>query len=114
MQPVLVKAYGYFKPARQTHLEELGAALNGYGREVLDSLSLNGRLLQISYEGTFFPAQETSEALARFAVKAGKEAEARLDILDLESWTLHRYELAGEGLKLSSRPLNHVLEYSGL
>ena len=114
MQPVLVKAYGYFKPAGPEHLTRLTAALESCGLRLEDSLSLEGRLLLISYEGTFFPVEEAAAAFGEFIREAGERAEARLDILELEEWRLDRYQAAEVELRHSRSPLNNTLEYSRL
>ncbi|MDL2307030.1 hypothetical protein LJC48_03260 [Desulfovibrio sp. OttesenSCG-928-C06] len=112
MQPVLVKAYGHFKPAGPEYLKRLAQLMSSYGLDE-ESASLNGRILLISHEGTFFPADEALEILSDLAKNTAGQVEAKLDVLDLEGWMLHRHEWQGDEFKLSSRPLNSVLEYSG-
>lgn len=107
---ILVKVYGAFHPAGNATFDAVAAS----GRDAMgqeeDWLFLEGDMLRISFEGHYFPLDEALEALK---AALPKEAEGRLDYLDLEAWTLTRHVLQSGKLAVSCRSLNHVLDYAG-
>ena len=120
MIPTLIKAYGAFHPVGKDCL----LAVRHAGSAAIASsdmpeispgencpwLRLEDGLLRISFEGLCFPAEDVLAALA--ATLPG-HAEGKLDILDMEAWTLTRHQWTHEGFQTSGRGLNEVLDYSG-
>lgn len=113
---IIAKTYAAFSPAGEQcrlAVQEAGTAAVGASPPWL---FLEGDLLRISWEGMFFPLDDVLEALTR-CLPPG--AEGRLDHLDLEAWTLtrclfHRDADAKHGeFAVTTRSLNHVLDYSG-
>ena len=115
MKHVLLKIYGAFSPANETArlaVETAGSA--ALSLEEQPWLFLEGDLLRISWEGISFPLEEVLDALTS---TLPAESKGKLDVLDLESWTLRRHLLGpGQGqarFSASERSLNHVLDYAG-
>ncbi len=105
MRPVLVKAYGSLNPADEEALRAVRAVLEDW--YIPEAVELKGDLLRISYEGEVFPDEEVVEALKPFLCDA---SEGKLDILDLEAWTLHRYFFAYGRLRDHAATLDKALE----
>ena len=105
MRPVLVKAYGALSPATEETLRAVRTVLEDW--YIPDAVELKGDLLRISYEGDVFPDGEVVEALRPFLCD---ESEGKLDILDLEAWTLHRYFFAYGRLRDHTATLDKALE----
>ncbi len=102
------KVYGYVYPAVDVLYKELEAVL--YEFNIGECLELDGDILQISFEGMFFPVEEVIEILCLYAVE---NYSGKLDMLDLENWTLYRTIFKGNNRSSSKVSLNHVLDYSG-
>ena len=110
-QPVLLKVYGNLYPADAADLEALARAAASCVREGPEEVvTLEGDLLRISFEGLFFPVDEVLEALAAVL---RPEQKGKLDVLDLEAWTLTRHLFADGRISSRSAPLNNVLDFSG-
>lgn len=109
-QPVLLKVYGGFKPASTA----LCAALAQIAASALPAenacVNLAGDLCSLSFEGIYFPIEE---ALTAIREHADAKTDGRLDVLDLENWTLCRHEIGGGKISTHSQGLNNVLDYSG-
>lgn len=109
-QPVILKVYGNFQPVRPA----LGATLGAIcGQAIPGSpspISLDGNLARVSFEGIFFPVDDFIDALAK-EVSTGLEG--KLDVLDLEAWTLRRYLARAGEITSRQSPLNNVLDFSG-
>lgn len=86
MRPVIVKVYGSLHPADEAALTAVSAVLADW--YINDAVELKGDLLRISHEGEYFPAEEVVEALRPFLTGAG---DGKLDVIDLEAWTLRRF-----------------------
>lgn len=111
---VLVKVYGNLYPVT--------ASLYGQVQEVCRSgciventdipvVEQCGDLLRISYEGPFFPLDDLLESLAP-RLEAGMQG--KIDYIDLEDWTLTRHTIDGASLRVSSAPLNNIMDHAGL
>ena len=74
-------------------------------------LFLEGDIVRVTFEGMYFPSEEV---LTAFATHLPEQAKGKMDVLDLEAWTLTRH-IWEEGTFQSSPPrsLNHVMDYSG-
>ena len=86
MRPVIVKAYGSLDPAGEDAAAAVRDVLESWYIE--DAVELQGDLLRISFEGDTFPDDEVVEALRPYLCES---SQGKLDVLDLEEWTLHRY-----------------------
>ncbi|MCQ2443968.1 MAG: hypothetical protein MJ061_00495 [Mailhella sp.] len=84
---MIVKAYGSLDPAGEEALEAVRGVLESWFIDA-GAVELEGDLLRISFEGDVFPDDEVVDALRPFLSDASR---GKLDILDLEEWTLHRY-----------------------
>lgn len=109
-QPVLLKVYGNLHPADA----DLRAAVAGACEERMpageEAVSLEGDLLRISFEGLYFPVEET---LAVLGARLRPEQTGKLDVLDLEAWRLERHVFADGRITSGAAPLNNVLDFSG-
>ena len=103
-----VKAYGSLTPAGEEARSALENACTDWGAAA--EIELTGDLLRFSFEGVFFPGDDVAEALSPFLSKVST---GRIDVLDMEAWTLTRYLVADGKIVRSVRDLNHVLDYSG-
>ncbi len=103
-----VRAYGHLHPAGNPVPEAVASTLDSWSLEA--ELVLAGDLFRLSFEGVCFPAEEIVEALRPFLEP---HSQGRLDVLDLEAWTLTRYTFTGTVVRCNQRSLNHVLDYSG-
>ena len=112
MQPVLLKIYGSLYPATPAQ----AASLKKIAERGLSScqetppVSLEGDLLKISFEGIYFPVDDFMNEIKKFLTS---DQQGKVDVLDLEAWTLGRHQFADGEIISSSAPLNNVLDYSG-
>ena len=108
---ILVKVYGAFYPAGEAcagAVREAGRGAMGHDEPWLFD---EDGMIRISFEGLYFPLDEVLAAL-KSALPAN--AEGKLDYLDLEAWTLTRHVASpGRDFAVSTRSLNHVLDYAG-
>lgn len=110
MQNIRVKVYGFLRPCAQEGLDALRAALRLLGDEADEALALEGELLNVTYEGAFFPVEDFMAALAPLLQEASK---GKLDYLDMEEWKITRYSFDNGFITQNVRDLNSVLDYSG-
>lgn len=75
-----------------------------------EAVTLEGDLLRISFEGLYFPVEET---LAAVAARLRPDQTGKLDVLDLENWRLERHVFADGRISSGAAPLNNVLDFSG-
>ena len=109
-QEVLLKIYGHIWPAGpDLHEALLTACADALPAEEL-SVTLDGDLCCLSFEGVYFPLQE---CLAVLQEGIRPEHQGKLDVLDLEAWQLTRHQFVAGRIETSSAPLNNVLAYSG-
>ncbi len=73
-------------------------------------VELDDTRIAIAFEGIYFP---TEEVIAVLAATLAQDAEGKLDQLDIEAWTLTRYNWQNGTFHSSTRSLNHVLAHSG-
>ena len=116
-QPVLLKVYGNLFPADEADRAALDAASSGRvppGAEGAGGsaavVTLEGDLVRISFEGLYFPVEDT---LAALAARLLPHQRGKLDVLDLEAWRLERHVFADGRITTSAAPLNNVLDFSG-
>lgn len=110
MQRDIVKVYGYLTPCEPDWLPGLKKALRFLGEEADGALCFSGGLLNISYEGVYFPLEEFLEVLAPLLTA---QSRGKLDYIDMEAWRLTRYNFENGFITSSARDLNDVLAYSG-
>ncbi len=106
MRPVIVKAYGALSPATEETLHAVRAVLETWFIDE-DAADLNGNMVTIGYEGDAFPDDEVVEALKPYLCE---KSWGKLDIIDLEAWTLHRYTFTGGQLSDHSATLDKALD----
>lgn len=108
---IIVKVYGAFHPVSRDCYDALNAAgADAIGHEDAWLFYEDG-MLRFSFEGLYFPLEDVLEALR---LTLPKEAEGKLDYLDLEAWTLTRHQLTlGAVFNVSTRSLNNILDYAG-
>lgn len=109
-----IKVYASFSPAPQGAADPIAEAMQPAvaDRTGADENGVfqEGALLRISFEGLYFPLEDVLEKLAQ---TLAREAEGKLDYLDMEEWTLTRHVLKNGVFSQSRRSLNHVLSWSG-
>lgn len=108
MRQEIVKVYGNVHPVGPDMAAAVHNALSPWGLE--ESMTLEGDLLRLSHEGVFFPLDDVLDALSPFF---GADTSGRIDFLDLEAWTLTRFQIEARTIVKSMRSLNDVLAYSG-
>lgn len=108
-QPVLLKVYGNLWPAPTGLYMELAKIASQALPDGADICQKND-LLTISFEGVYFPLEETLSALG--CVLRGNE-KGKLDAIDIESWKMTRYLVADGQIIRHDAPLNDVLAWSG-
>lgn len=102
------KAFGHLFPADAALFDAVEAALSGWNMP--DCAELAGDLLRIDFEGVFFPLDDVLEAVRPFLKP---ESAGKIDLIDMEQWTLTRTTFAGTDMATKTVGLNHVLDYSG-
>ena len=137
MENILIKVYAAFYPLPESlcpaTLERELLALMAVPQPVDIPVAFReGDMARISFEGVYFPVDEALEIMERHFRQAELAAaggifcqadpemhppllriEGKLDVLDLEAWTLTRYLWKESRLCPASRSLDHVLAYSG-
>ena len=107
MRPVIVKAYGALDPAGKEALEAVSAILESWFID--DAAELEGSMLRISFEGDVFPDEEVVQALTPYLCESSW---GKLDVMDLEAWTLRRWSFAGGELHANTTTLDKALDSS--
>ena len=113
MKQFIAKVYAGFSPAHETcRLAVEDAGKTALGTDI-PWLFLKGDILQIAWEGVYFPLDEVLQALNTCLPP---EAEGKIDFLDMEGWTLTRHVLlpgkTADRFSIATRCLNHVLDHS--
>ncbi len=107
MRPVIVKAYGGLSPVPEKALADVEAVLESWF--IRGAAEMEGDLLRISFEGDAFPDEEVAEALKPYLCG---QSWGRLDVMDLEEWTLRRWQFGGGNLQVSTVTLDKALDTS--
>ena len=105
MRPVLMKAYAGLHPVDERALAAVEAVLGDW--HIRDAAELRGDLLRIAFEGDYFPGEEVAAALKAFLTP---ESRGKLDVMDLEAWTLQRFFFDHGHLFSRTASLNQALE----
>lgn len=106
MRPVIVKAYGALSPATEETLDAVRAVLESWFLDA-DAAELRGDMVTIGYEGDAFPDDEVVDALRPYLCE---KSWGKLDIIDLEAWTLRRYTFTGGELSDHTSTLDKALD----
>lgn len=108
----LLKVYGHVYPVSDAFYADLEAAYAGAMPDDTDEsvLCREGDMARFSFEGVYFPVDETLEVLNRHL---RPEHQGKLDVLDLENWRLIRHVFEQGRIRTRSAPLNNVLDYAG-
>lgn len=112
-QPLLLKIYGNLFPVT----DRLQVDLLSVCREAFpfseDIVRVERKILLISFEGLYFPVSELIESIESYLLHGHTETKGKIDVLDLEAWTLERYLVEAERIRSKKVSLNNVLDYSG-
>lgn len=110
MYQVFMKVYGAFHPTDQ----RVDTALLSLQPQIMGDSAWFYRtndMINISYEGIWFPVDDALDLLTK---NLSPESTGKLDVLDLDAWTLTRHQWQGGQFQSSpARDLNSVLDYSG-
>lgn len=106
MRPVIIKAYGALSPATEETFEAVRAVLESWLIDT-DAVELKGDMVTIGYEGEAFPDDEVVDALKPYLCE---KSWGKLDVIDLEAWTLHRYTFTGGELSDHMATLDKALD----
>lgn len=106
--PVAIKVYAAFYPVSGPCLGL--DTLDGLYPSDEEWLLYEDDMLRVSFEGLVFPHEEVLSLLKEWLPP---EASGKMDVIDLEEWTLTRHVWEGGNFTTASRSLNQVLEYSG-
>lgn len=111
------KAHGYVFPADADLKRAIDTALESWN--IPECTLLEGEICNLAFEGVFFPLDDVLKALqpylhdqASLSIRQPKRS-GKIDVFDLEKWTLTRALITGTTIQVSTVGLNHVLDYSG-
>jgi hypothetical protein len=113
-ESVHIKVYGHCYPAPAGVYEALlavSAQAIGAADSDIPVVEQEGDMVRLSFEGDYFPTEDLLHCLA---AHLAPQCKGKVDVLDLDAWTLVRHSI--EGGQIHSAPprsLNHVLDYSG-
>lgn len=88
--------------------EAVNAVLADWGLPPCATLCAD--VLDVAFEGVSFPLAEVAEALRPWLTGASS---GKIDLCDMEKWTLTRASFQGVEIRLTTADLNNVLAYSG-
>ena len=112
-QPILRKVYASISRAAEGLADELKEAVRDAvpaDESPAETVSEDGGLVLVSFEGLWFPVEEAAACIKRHLVP---ETAGKMDVLDLENWTITRFTLQGGFMQERSGSLNSALDYSG-
>ena len=101
------KTYGHLFPADQHIADAVGAVLSDWN--IPECTELEGDIFRISFEGVFFPLDDVLDALRPLLCA---ESSGKIDLIDMEAWTLTRAAFSGTEITVKTVGLNHVLAYT--
>ena len=102
------KTHGHLFPADGRVLDAVNAVLADWN--IPECTELEGDIFRISFEGVFFPLDDVLDALRPLLCA---ESSGKIDLIDMENWTLTRAAFSGAEITTKTVGLNHVLAYSG-
>lgn len=108
MNQILCRVWGNLVPAD----DKICNVVNDIMRDwcLSPCAKLDGDILNFFYEGVVFPLDEILE---KIQLALDLESSGKIDLCDLEKWTLTRATFQGKKILLASSGLNNVLAYSG-
>ncbi len=110
MRDAKVKVYGHLYPVPEECYTIILNIINSW--HLVDDfgeiVEFNKDIVNISYEGEFFPCEEVIEVLVSYH---NDKTQGKLDCINVEKWTLNRhfFEIGG-GYRQNTASLNHALE----
>ncbi len=111
---ILLKVYGHLYPTTAADEEALRAATSGAIADPVSAdvplIARTKDLLTISFEGIYFPLAEVMCALKALL---RPEQTGKLDVLDVDAWSMCRYRFNKGHIEEHAADLNAVLDYSG-
>lgn len=111
MTNILVKVYGHIWPAPKALFRALEQAAHGaLPSPEAPVVACDRDMVLLSFEGLYFPLDDVLETLE---AHLDPTCQGKLDYLELEAWTLSRYEFVEGRMRRRTLPLNHVLDHSG-
>ena len=75
-----------------------------------ETVTEDGPLVLVSFEGLYFPVEEAAGCIKRHLTR---ETTGKMDVLDLENWTITRFTLQGGFMQERSGSLNNALDFNG-
>lgn len=106
----LLKVYGHLCPADAALAKALDRATSTALPSPEDALITHkNTLICLSFEGVYFPLEESLDALRQHLSPA---LNGKIDYIDLDAWTLTRHSIINGIVHIRSAPLNAVLEYA--
>ncbi len=113
MRDAKVKVYGHLYPVEEECYTRALAIINTWNLvdDFGEIIEYNKDMINISYEGDYFPCDEIVELLNSYhnALTQGK-----LDCINIEKWTLNRHFFnLGEKHRQNTASLNNALEKQG-
>lgn len=99
------KVHGYLTPADEAVRATVDAVLIDWS--LPPCTDLEGEILRLDFEGVFFPLDDVLAGLANLSLSG------KIDVIDMEAWTLTRALFTDGAVRVSTVGLNHVLAYSG-
>lgn len=111
------KAHGYVFPADADLKQAIDTALESWN--ISECTLLEGEIFNLDFEGVFFPLDDVIKALQPYLHDQNSlsacqpKRSGKIDVFDLEKWTLTRALITGTTIHVSTVGLNHVLDYSG-
>lgn len=110
MKQIHIKIYGAFHPVPET----VDAGLETLQAQIIGDepwFYRTNDMVNISYEGIWFPVDDALDILR---ATLPPKATGKLDVLDMDGWTLTRHQwIDGQFTSSPPRDLNSVLAYSG-
>ena len=102
------KANGHLFPADERTLAAVNAVLADWS--IPECTEREGDIFRVAFEGVFFPLDDVLEALRPLL---HDDSAGKIDLIDMEGWTLTRATFKGREISTKTVGLNHVLAYSG-
>ena len=112
-QPILLKVYASISGVAQGLADELREAVQDAvhaDESPAETVTQDGPLVLVSFEGLYFPVEEAAACIKRHLTK---ETTGKMDVLDLENWTITRFTLQGGFMQERSGSLNNALDFNG-
>ena len=112
-QPILLKVYASISGAAQGLADELREAVRDAvhaDESPAETVTEDGPLVLVAFEGLYFPVEE---AAARIKRRLTSETAGKMDVLDLENWTITRFTFQGGFMQERSGSLNNALDFNG-